>query len=483
MTDDRRGVWPTRASTLQVLRLAWPLVVTNSAWTLQIVLDRVFLSRSSIEAVGAGLSAVMIFWTALTLFQWTVNYATTFVAQYTGAGQPRHIGPVVGQALWLAVLVGLGFVPLALLAGPVVALAGHEPGLQQMEVVYFRCLCFSALPILIATAAGSFFAGRGDSLTVLLLNVVGLVVNAGCAWVLIFGQLGFEPLGIAGAGWATVAGTSISALVGLALLLRPRHIRDFGNLVGWAPDRALLGRLVRFGLPQGVGALFETVGFAAFLIFVGRLGAWDLAASSIACTLNLLCFYPMMGVAQAVEVLVGQRLGEDQPRLAERAAWSGLVLSVAFTAVVAAAYVLVPHLLALPFRTEDDPAGWAEVEARVVLLLQFVAVYCLFDSMNLVFAFGLRGAGDTRFVMLLAMVVSWPLLVAPAWASWYFGWGLYWAWGFASAYVFVMSCLLLARFRQGKWREMRVIERRPGAADTRVMEQSACCPQHAQAAR
>jgi MATE family multidrug resistance protein len=327
-------------------------------------------------------------------------------------------------------------------------------------VIYFRCLCFSALPILVSAAVGSFFAGRGDSVTVLLLNLVGLAVNAPCAVVLIFGHLGFEPMGIAGAGWATVAGTTASALVGLVLLVRPRHVRAYGNVVGWAPDLALLARLVRFGLPQGVGSLFETIGFAAFLLFVGRLGEVDLAATSIACTLNLLCFLPMMGVGQAVEVLVGQRLGEERPRLAERAVWSALVVSLAFTAVVAALYVLVPHLLVLPFRTQGDPAGWAEVEARVVVLLQFVAVYCLFDSMNLVFAFALRGAGDTRCVMFLAVLGCWPLLVLPAWASWYYGWGLYWAWAFASVYVLVMACLYLARFLQGKWRHMRVIEQK-----------------------
>ena len=463
-------VRPSWASTSEVLRLAWPLILTNSAWTLQIVLDRIFLSRTSTEAVGAALSGVMIFWSGLTLFQWTVNYATTFVAQYTGAGQPHRVGAVIGQALWLALLSGLGFLVLAPLAGPIFAVLGHEPALNRLEVIYFRCLCFSALPILISAAVGSFFAGRGDSLTVLLLNVVGLAVNAAFAVVLIFGYLGFAPMGIAGAGWATVAGTSTSALVGLALLVRPGHVRQYRNLIGWAPDRALLLRLISFGLPQGVGALCETLGFTAFLLFIGRLGKVDLAATSIACTLNLLCFLPMMGVGQAIEVLVGQRLGEDRPRRAERSVWSGLIVSVAFTAVVATAYVLVPHLLALPFRTQDDPAGWAEVEARVVVLLQFVAVYCLFDSLNLVFAFGLRGAGDTRFVMLLAVVVCWPLLVAPAWATWYFGWGLYWAWGFASFYVCVMAGIYLARFRQGKWRQMRVIERPgplgPGDDDT-----------------
>jgi MATE family multidrug resistance protein len=444
-----------------VLRLAWPLILTNSAWTLQIILDRVLLSRSSTEAVGAAMSAVMIFWSALTLFQWTVNYATTFVAQYTGAGQPHRVGAVIGQALWLAVMTGLGFLLLVPLAEPLFAALGHEPALNRLEVVYFRCLCFSALPILVSAAVGSFFAGRGDSLTVLLLNVVGLVVNAICAVVLIFGYLGFAPMGIAGAGWATVAGSSTSALVGLLLLVRPCHVRTYRNLAGWAVDWRLLRRLISFGLPQGVGTLFETLGFSAFVLFVGQLGTVDLAATSIACTLNLLCFLPMMGVGQAVEVLVGQRLGEDRPWLAERSVWSGLVVAVACTAVVAAVYVLAPSLLALPFQTQHDPAGWAEVEGRVVVLLRFVAVYCLFDSLNLVFAFALRGAGDTRFVMLLAVLVSWPLLVGPAWATWYFGWGLYWAWTFVSLYVLVMTGIYLARFRQGKWRQMRVIEKTP----------------------
>jgi MATE family multidrug resistance protein len=458
MAEGERTAWPTRASMGQVMRLAWPLILTNSAWTLQIILDRVLLSRSSTEAVGAAMSAVMIFWTVLTLFQWTVNYATTFVAQYTGAGQPHKVGAVVGQALWLAVLSGLGFLVLVPLAEPIFLALGHEPALNRLEVVYFRCLCFSALPILISAAVGSFFAGRGDSLTVLLLNVAGLVVNAFWAVVLIFGYLGFEAMGIAGAGWATVAGTSTSALLGLVLLVRPEYVRTYRNLAGWAPDGKLLGRLISFGLPQGVGALFETMGFAAVLVFVGKLGTVDMAATSIALTLNLLCFLPMMGVGQAVEVLVGQRLGEDRPGLAERSVWSGLVVSAAFTSVAAAVYVLMPDLLALPFRTQNDPAGWAAVEGRVVVLLQFVAVYCLFDSLNLVLAFGLRGAGDTRFVMRVAVLVSWPVLVLPAWASWYFGWGLYWAWAFASLYVLVMAGIYMARFRQGKWRHMRVIE-------------------------
>jgi MATE family multidrug resistance protein len=459
---------PNKASAWQLLALAWPLILGQSFWTVQIVLDRILLSRSSTEAVGAGLSAVMVFWSALTLFQFTANYATTFVAQYTGAGQPHGVGKVTGQALWFALFGGLLFLPLCFLAEPLMTLAGHQTDLQRLEVTYFRCLCFAALPILITAAAASFFAGRGESRVVLLMNACGLVVNGFVATILIFGYLGFEPMGIAGAGWATVIGTGASAILGVILLLRRKYREEFGNGRAWGFDRHLFGRLMYFGIPQGIGTSLETLAFSLFLIFVGRLGKAELAATSIACTLNLLAFLPMMGLGQAIEVLVGQRLGENRPDEAERSVWTGLFFAVGFTGIVALLYALLPTLLTAPFQTQNDPTGWAEVKEHVPLLLRFVALYCLFDSMNLVFAFALRGAGDTRFVTAVTVCLSWPFMVAPTWAAWKFGWGLYIAWGFASVFIVFLALTFLVRFRQGKWRTMRVIEMATPAARSSV---------------
>jgi MATE family multidrug resistance protein len=221
-----------------------------------------------------------------------------------------------------------------------------------------------------------------------------------------------------------------------------------------------------------VGVALEVLAFSAFLLFVGRLGTADLAASSIACTLNLFAYLPMMGIGQAIEVLVGQYLGGNRPEEAERATWIGLRFSVGFTLLVAAAYAFIPGWLALPFRTRDDPAGWAEVIERVPLLLRFVALYCLFDSVNLVFSFALRGAGDTRFVTAAAVGISWPVMVLPSWAAWHYDWGLYWAWGFASGYIILLSAVLAARFLQGRWKSMRVIER-PAPAPTEAPDESA----------
>lgn len=452
---------PTLASARELWRLAWPFILSNSCWTLQIVIDRVLLSRSSTEAVGAGISAVMMFWSVLTLFQWTTMYASTFVAQYTGAQQPLRVGAVIGQALWFAVISGIAFLGIVPFADAIVGWGGHAAELQLLEASYLRYLCFSALPFLLTAAASSFFGGRGQSLIVMVINASGILVNVGLALLLIEGNetLNIAPMGIVGAGWATVVGTAASAVLGLILLVQPRYVRDFGNVRLWGFDRQLFGRLMYYGLPQGVGTCLETLAFSTFLIFVGRLGKADLAASSIACTLNLLAILPIMGIGQAIEVLVGQHLGANKPQEAERAAWTGLIICFGVTVVVAAAYVLIPEMLVFPFRTKNDAAGWAEVVVRVPMLLRFVALYCLFDCLNVVFAFALRGAGDTRFVTVVAVCVSWPLMVLPTYLAWEYGWGLYWAWGFASAYIMVLAVILFARFLRGGWKEMRVIEK------------------------
>ena len=127
--------------------------------------------------------------------------------------------------------------------------------------------------------------------------------------------------------------------------------------------------------------------------------------------------------------------------------------------IVAIFYAATPGLFLYVFQGEGSKA--IEVAFLVPVLLRFVALYSLFDSMNLVFSYALRGAGDTRFVTILSLALSWPLMVVPAWAAWHYHWGLYWAWTFASAYVIALGLTFLLRFRAGKWKSMRVIEQPP----------------------
>jgi MATE family multidrug resistance protein len=442
----------------EVLRIAGPLILTNSFFTTQVALDRMYLSRVGSDAVAAAVPAAALFWTPFILLQHTAGYATTFVAQYLGAGRSKRIGPVVWQAIYFSVFTGLAFLCLVPMAEWVIALGGHEPRLQVLEVRYFRCLCFAALPMLITAATSSFFAGRGDSWTVLKINAVGLVINALLAYVWIFGKLGFPALGIEGAGWATVAGSSAAAIYSLALTFKREYDHLFATRQGWRPEPALLLRFLYYGVPSGMQWALETTALTAFLFLIGRLGETELAASNIAFTVNMIAFFPAVGMGQGVAVLVGQGLGQDRPDLAARSTWTGFALAWTYMTIVSALYVLWPGLFVSLFSVNAAPDEAIALSRLIAVLLRFVAIYSLFDSMNAVFSFALRGAGDTHFVSALTLGLSWPIIVIPTWLVCRWQWGILWPWGFLTVYVACTGLAFLCRFLGGKWRSMRVIE-------------------------
>src|SRR4051794_28803247 len=123
--------WRGRGGGAELRRLAWAPGPTHRFWAVAIRLERLLLSSPPPAAVGASQVAAVLFWTPITLFQFTANYATTFVAQYSGAGQTGRVGPVVWQGLYVAVLGGVAFLGLLPLVGGIVGLAGHAEGLQE----------------------------------------------------------------------------------------------------------------------------------------------------------------------------------------------------------------------------------------------------------------------------------------------------------------------------------------------------------------
>src|SRR5687768_4511813 len=143
-TSDADSLPMSRSEARNLIALAWPLILSNSFTTLQITIDRLFLSELGAEVVGGTLFAVALFWTPFVLFHFTANYVTTFVAQYTGANRPDRVGPAVWQGIWFSVITGILWIAVAPFAAQIVALAGHSPQLQLIESTYFACLCWMA---------------------------------------------------------------------------------------------------------------------------------------------------------------------------------------------------------------------------------------------------------------------------------------------------------------------------------------------------
>ncbi|MBI4766220.1 MAG: MATE family efflux transporter [Deltaproteobacteria bacterium] len=343
--------WSAEGGYRQALHIAIPLIFSSAGMAIQQFVNRMFLAWYSPEAIAASMPAGLINFTFLNLFIGTAGYVSIFVAQYWGAQLHDRIGPILWQGFYVAIiaaLVNLLFVPLA---GPFFTMIGHPSGVQRLEIIYFKILCFKA------------------------------------------------------------------------------------------------------------GLFISFAGISVFLLLIGRLGTIALAATNIALNINLLAFMPMMGVGMAVMTLVGQYQGKKRADLAEKSVYSCFHLTNLYMITLAALYVIIPELFLWPFGIRSDPGSFAQIEKAVIVLLRFVAIYSLFDGFNIVFASGVKGAGDTRFVLMMIFGLSLFGLALPAYMAMVpFRLGLMAAWTIMTIYVILLSFAFLFRFLSGKWKTMLVID-------------------------
>jgi multidrug resistance protein, MATE family len=444
----------------QILRIAFPLILSTGSWSLQHFVDRMFLAWYSPAALAASTPAGILNFTLMSLFIGTAGYVSTFVAQYVGAGRDERIGPTIWQGLYVALVGTIIILLLIPLADPVFRLIGHDPEIRRYEVVYFRVLCLGAFPAIAASALSGFFSGRGETWPVMWANLLATAVNIVLDYLLIFGVGGFPEMGIGGAAIATNISMIAALLVYFGLMLRRDRDGRFHVIRGWRFDPALFSRILRFGLPSGVQFFVDLAGFTIFLLIVGRLGTASLAATNIAFNINTLAFMPMMGLGMAITILVGQHLGRENPRLAERCVTSGLRITLLYMGAVALLYVLAPGVFLAPYAWRAEAGSFDEIGRLATVLLRFVALYSLFDVLSIVYAAALKGAGDTRFVMLMMAGLSGGVLILPTYlAVERFRGGILAGWTIATAYVSLLGVAFYLRFRAGQWKDMRVIER------------------------
>jgi MATE family multidrug resistance protein len=181
----------------------------------------------------------------------------------------------------------------------------------------------------------------------------------------------------------------------------------------------------------------------------------------LAFNVNSFAFMPMVGLGIAASTLVGQRLGKKQPDRAARAAWSAFTLGIIYMGAISLVYISVPKLLFAPHGAHADPNEFAPARDQAVILLRFVAAYCVLDAAAIVFSGALKGAGDTRFIFFVSAFMGVALAVGTALALNMPSHRLYWCWSVITLWVWLMGTIFLWRFMQGKWRDMTVIERGP----------------------
>ncbi len=455
----------------EVLALAWPLMLSTGLFSLTIFIDRMLLYAYSDEAAAGAMGAGTMVWAVTTVPVGIFGFTSTFVAQYKGVARMDRAMRLVMQGLLMAIATGPLIGIIAYYAPHFFQAFRHEPSLVAMEGDYFQWLSVGAWATIMAAPLTGLYAGTGRTWVLLVCDAIVTALNAALAYGLIFGYFGFPEMGIAGAGLAS----SISLVVKFALLLSASHLLRWtvkipdskGEVIekrvglfseGWAFDQALLLRLVKYGWPAGVSTLAESISFSVIMLLVGQLGPQAMAATTLALGVNMIAFIPMLGLGMSVGVLVGQRLTERRIDVAQRSVRSGLWIAIVYSGLFAVLYGVFPDTVLSVYSIGTDPARYAEMRPIVLPILWFIALYCIFDAIQIIFVGALKGAGDTSYVLFGNVISGFVTIGLGKIIGDQIHGGLYWWWGVVTAWVLAMAIMFAARYLQGGWKTKRVIE-------------------------
>lgn len=450
---------PRPGGVREVWRVAAPIIISMVSFTLMQFFDRIFLAHHSSVGLRAALPAGILSFTLTAFFQSLAGFASTFVAQYHGAGRREECSRVTAQGVWLGFLTW----PLCIAVIPLgfwfLTIAGHPPDVLAAEKTYLGILMLGGGIWSVQNALAGFFSGRGDTGTPMRANIVGNLANVVLNYALIFGHWGFPAMGIAGAAIATVASSIITWAILLAYYLRARFRIEYGTLRNWRLEWPLMGPLLRFGVPAALQTLQDVGAFTFFVVLLGRLAPADMAASNIAFSINNLAFMPLLGMGMATTIVVGQYQGARDSATAARAGISAMKIAWIYMGIMALSFLLFPQAYFALFTGDGpDKVALSDVMDTGRWLMLMLAGWGFLDAISLVLAGALKGAGDTRFVLIASTIATWAIwipgeLILLLW----FDAGLMAAWLYMSVFVLLLATIFGWRFWRGSWKNITMI--------------------------
>jgi len=294
----------------------------------------------------------------------------------------------------------------------------------------------------------------GDAKTPLRLGVAMTVLNIGFNVIFIRGLGPIPSYGTAGAAIGTVLSGGMVAIYAVAQLFRGAWVLNFSH-ASWRPNWSVIRELFRFGLPAGLQGIAMNVAGVLLLRFIGSTSSSAAAQAAYAVgysELFSLVTWTSVGLMGAASAVAGQNIGAGQPDRSVQAVHSANRIGLGIATVVGVLFLAIPRqLLGLFGMAQPD------VVTIGVQLLAFLSVSGLFITTALTYTGGLQGTGDTKSPLYITLISQFalpigfltsvqllrPLVPSDVWLAIVMGHAL--------------RCVLTVwRFRQGKWRAIRI---------------------------
>ncbi|MFD2613629.1 MATE family efflux transporter [Paenibacillus gansuensis] len=438
----------------RILLLALPSIASFATATVTGTINLIILGQLGALVIAIVGVSNIIMYNAFAIFSGlghTVNY---LVAQNYGAQDMKKGIERTYMSLLFAVVFGLIIFGVGLSASDLILrMTGGNAEFINTGSAYLQVRFFAmALGIIVFTFHG-FLRGIGATRTSMVLSISANAIMVFLTYGLAFGKFGLPDWGLVGAGWAIVAGEAFNLLGCLFVYFILLHKR-YGTRTRPRFDRSEARLILQESGKLGVQEFSMSISMYIFTIFVMQIGTKAVAANEIALNVMSFGFMPAFAFGATATIIVGQEVGDRNPNAARRAGTDTAIMGTLFLLVLG----VIEFFFAEPIAKLYAPTE-PEVYELAAYLISVSAFLQLFDGLLNFYAGGLRGIGDTTFLLKSSFVLSAFLFVPLAYVLIFlFDMGSLGAWISLYTFITVYGLAVTYRFYRTNWSEVQVKE-------------------------
>jgi putative MATE family efflux protein len=364
-TAAQRPLWRT-----YLLFLA-PMVLSNFLQSMSGTINSIYIGQmlgTQALAAVSGMFPIVFFFIALVIGLGAG--AGVLIGQAWGARESHMVKAIAGATLLLGVMIGLAAAVLgSVFARQALQGLGTPADVLDDAVAYAHVMMWILPSMLVFVLFTQLLRGVSDTLSPLLALIVSTSVGLALTPTLIRGWFGLPQLGIQSAAYAGLAG-NLSAMAWLAWrLIRKGHPlapdREFFKALRL--DGAILGKVLRIGLPTGVQMIVLSLSELVILALVNQHGSQATAAYGAVTQIVNYVQFPALSIAITASILGAQAIGAGRLERMGPILRAGLLINVCLTGGLIVLGYLLSHWLLGLFLTEDSTRAMAEHLLHIML--------------------------------------------------------------------------------------------------------------------
>ncbi|MCQ8277223.1 MATE family efflux transporter [Acetobacteraceae bacterium KSS8] len=428
-----------------LLAIAIPLAVVSLSEIAMGLTDTILLGGIGESAVAAGGMGGTLFFTVGATLQGALMAAGVLSAQARGGGRAHEAASLYGTALLLGLLLALPAFILFSFIEPILRAIGEAPSLAHDVGVYLGILRWGT-PAFVAGIGvmRAMLPAIGQERLLLRVTPAMAVANGLLNYALINGAAGLPALGLRGSALASTVTLWCTVLCLFTLLHASRRRRTLIT-PPW-PDWRRILPMLRVGLPIAGTIAAETSMFSVASLLAGLFGAAAAAAHQIVLAIGTFTFMVPMSIGQAANVRTGLATGAGDPVWVRRAGSVAIALAAGSMAAIGVVLLLLPGPIIHGF-LDPHVAGNRRAIGLAATLMAVLALFQVVDGTQAAAIGALRGMGDTRVPMLLALLGYWVVAPALCWAlAFRLGWGVLGIWLSLAGGLASVAAMMTGRF-------------------------------------